>query len=600
MYLHELRIVNDGPIEDLAMNFAFQDSGLPKPLIVVGENGSGKTNFLSIVADALVEGAAQHHSDVVAPSPGSARHFLRLVGGTNLRRGTKGGFALLRFLDNGEEFIYAQKAGTYPPASLPDDLSPCLQPGATWAPEGGSKNFGISEQQSRRIFRSGSYSYFPASRSERPHWLNQESLSRASAFTPKVRIDGRLGKQMYVENGLSAVAEWLPGLILDSRPHVRPATDGEFGTAQWRIDDTSFQVFKSTLAKADRILQIVLADPGARFVWRNRFEGLQLETTSVSGTLPLDALSSGQATLLSVFETLLMHGDATGGPTEGAEGICVIDEIDAHVHIDLAYRAIPALMSEFQHIQFILSAHSPLFVLGAEDHYGADGVQIVEMPSGNAVPAEGYREFKNALTVLKDTRGFDSEVTLRVSAQQTPLILCEGKTDPDYLRTAATLLGRSGSIEGAELDWIGSMEPSGARGSGKDALERAWRLLKANPSLQSRPVLMLFDNDVRLQAADSGRVSIRVAPSNLDNKRMKKGIENLLNEQVFEERFWSETTRDYGNGKVNTDKNLDKAKLCEYLCTEKRDPADFHGFGPLLSIVEEWLTAKRAAPPAAE
>lgn len=51
---------------------------------------------------------------------------------------------------------------------------------------------------------------------------------------------------------------------------------------------------------------------------------------------------------------------------------------------------------------------------------------------------------------------------------------------------------------------------------------------------------------------------------------------------------------------MNTDKNLDKAKLCEYLCTEKRDPADFHGFGPLLSIVEEWLTAKRAAPPAAE
>lgn len=591
MYLHELRIVNDGPIEDLAITLEVSGEDQPRPLIVVGENGSGKTNLLSIVADALVEGAAEHHSDVVSPSGGTARHFLRLVGGSTLRRGTAGGFALLRFVEAGNDLVYAQKAGTFPIENLPDDLSPKLRTAASWDVEGGSKKFSINQQLSRQIFRSGSYAYFPASRSEKPHWLNLDSLPM-SAFPAKVRIDGRLGKQLYVENGVAVLAEWLPGLLLDSRPEVRPAVEGEYG-GTWKIDDTTFTAFRGTRSKADKILQLILDDPGARFVWKNRFEGLQFKSVYFSGLLPVDALSSGQATLLSVFGTLLMHGDATGGPVEGATGICVIDEIDAHVHIDLAYRAIPALIAEFPHIQFILSAHSPLYVLGMKDQFGESGVQIIEMPSGNAVPAEGYREFQNALEVLRGTQGFDSAVTGIMNSKASPVVLCEGQTDPLYIRAAAELLGPRGMLDGVEVDWIGSVGPSGARNSGESALRRAWDLFESNPSLHTRPVLLLFDNDVNIQPADNGQMSRRVSPSNPANCKMSKGIENLLDEGVFEERFYSQTTRDTGNGKVVSTKVLNKVELCRHLCTDRRNPNDFRGFEPLLSSIRGWLESTK-------
>ena len=73
-----------------------------------------------------------------------------------------------------------------------------------------------------------------------------------------------------------------------------------------------------------------------------------------SGTnLPLEALSIGQATLLNLFGTLMRYGEGTTAvnaePSE-ISGMCIVDEIDAHMHVDLQYRALPALIRKFPKI----------------------------------------------------------------------------------------------------------------------------------------------------------------------------------------------------------------------------------------------------------
>lgn len=48
----------------------------------------------------------------------------------------------------------------------------------------------------------------------------------------------------------------------------------------------------------------------------------------------------------------------------------LIDEIDAHLHSDLLKDVLPELISLFPKIQFIISSHSPFFLLGMKDKFG--------------------------------------------------------------------------------------------------------------------------------------------------------------------------------------------------------------------------------------
>jgi energy-coupling factor transporter ATP-binding protein EcfA2 len=53
MYLESIALQNVGPIKDFDLALPFVD-GLPKPVVLVGPNGSGKTTVLSFIVNALV------------------------------------------------------------------------------------------------------------------------------------------------------------------------------------------------------------------------------------------------------------------------------------------------------------------------------------------------------------------------------------------------------------------------------------------------------------------------------------------------------------------------------------------------------------------
>src|SRR5690606_17187374 len=147
--------------------------------------------------------------------------------------------------------------------------------------------------------------------------------------------------------------------------------------------------------------QQIVGDSEARFVWLGRRHPEKLGFRVSSGTIPsLGALSAGQSTLLGIFGTILAYGDQRGFSYNHIPGICLVDEIDAHMHVDLQHRALPELIRLFPKVQFIVSSHSPLFVLGMENAFGADGLSVVDMPSGTTIHAETYGEFGRALEVF--------------------------------------------------------------------------------------------------------------------------------------------------------------------------------------------------------
>lgn len=63
MYLYKAIYDNVGPLDTVCFEFTFNEAGRPKPIIIVGENGSGKSTVLSNIVDAFYEMAGQQFTN---------------------------------------------------------------------------------------------------------------------------------------------------------------------------------------------------------------------------------------------------------------------------------------------------------------------------------------------------------------------------------------------------------------------------------------------------------------------------------------------------------------------------------------------------------
>lgn len=78
-------------------------------------------------------------------------------------------------------------------------------------------------------------------------------------------------------------------------------------------------------------------------------------------------LSSGYASILSVYADLIMTVEVRDISPEELNGIVIIDEIDAHLHISLQKKILSFLTSSYKNIQFIVTTHSPFVVMSVND-----------------------------------------------------------------------------------------------------------------------------------------------------------------------------------------------------------------------------------------
>lgn len=597
MYLKQAVIENSGSLRRLSVNLPFTAAGLPTPLILVGGNGGGKTNFLSTVADALFEAAAAHYDNVL-PSRGAGRAWFRLVGGHTVTTGTLGGFSLLRFEEAGESLFYREKAGQVNPTTastrVPNEFAGQLN----WPEEGSFKDFGIGDDRSRTVFAEGVYAYFPSSRSEVPYWLNREAIPEVT-FDTAPHFSKRLTKPIYVEHALEQFKQWLIGVLADTRMEIRSHLVD--GAIQWSFlgDPTNATRSSEVLMSCNALLQDIMSDPSMFFQWTGRRSS---EKVAVVGNgqiaLPnLDALSAGQSILLAMFGTILRYGDLSRGASNidlaSIKGICLIDEVDAHVHIELQHKVLPKLIKLFPKVQFILSSHSPLFVLGMEKEFGPEGIQVIEMPNGVPVGAESYAEFGKALEALAATGAFTKKVVAEAHRDGKPIVYVEGETDAPYLKRAAVLRGRADLLEQCDIEWIGAKD-EGGQGfhTGKDALKHTLSVLRANPKLAGHHILLLYDNDTNVVDQDYDGFSVRKLPFNPNNEKVSAGIENLLSADCIEDRFYRIKETKKPNGDTMVSRTLRKADLCEAICSGGT-AEQFTAFDEGLNTIGNYLSQAR-------
>lgn len=77
-------------------------------------------------------------------------------------------------------------------------------------------------------------------------------------------------------------------------------------------------------------------------------------------------LSSGYSSIFNILSELIMVTEAYKTSPQDMQGIVLIDEIDAHLHVSLQRKILPFLSNLYPNIQFIVTTHSP-FVIGSLD-----------------------------------------------------------------------------------------------------------------------------------------------------------------------------------------------------------------------------------------
>lgn len=107
------------------------------------------------------------------------------------------------------------------------------------------------------------------------------------------------------------------------------------------------------------------------------FDGLQLkfnpkelkvELIAKNGIpMSLSKVSAGYSSILAIYSELLVHSEMSSKGKSDLEGVVIIDEIDAHLHVSLQKKILSFFTKAFPKIQFIVSTHSPFVLQSVSD-----------------------------------------------------------------------------------------------------------------------------------------------------------------------------------------------------------------------------------------
>lgn len=417
--LKNVTIENSGAIENFNVELPIRPDGLPKPLILVGENGSGKTTALSFVVDSLLQLATEKFNDVLTRE-GMGTLYYRLRS-HDIRIGAASALTHIRYECQGQDVHFLDRVGAGAdiaqiqqrlalPADLP--LNGNQDADKTWTP---------NVEQAAAAMRDGAYVFFPSGRREIPHWLYEKALN-SEHYSSKQRFANTLNKKLVVETAAEETATWIMDGLLDKAA----------GYADAGID------------VANQILRAILEDSTAHFAVapRNVWPRVQIYTGVATVAIPapnprrlaipsLAHLSAGQSMLLSMFGTIANQGTLyQRRALQDIEGIVVIDEVEVYLHTHLQRKVLPKLMKLFPKVQFVVTTHSPAFLMGMKDEYGADGFEVRDMPTGSAIDVDQFSEIGAAVEALSQSTAFRDEVKAEVAREnERPLLIVEGRSD---------------------------------------------------------------------------------------------------------------------------------------------------------------------------
>ena len=452
--------------------------------------------------------------------------------------------------------------------------------------------------ESKKAFEENCVLYFPSNRFEEPAWLNADHLIGHVQNTDTQYFLGQTHRTVIASSPLIDNRDWLYNIIYDRaafevHPSYRPQlVEGTQPTMVPALGYTgpATQLYETLLT----MLRIVMRRPDARFgVGRRNSRKVSIESDAGQLVPNILQLSSGEASLFNLCISILRDFDLSGtefSSTADIRGIVLVDEVDLHLHVLHQYEILPALLRLFPKIQFILTTHSPLVVLGMANTLGEACVGLYRLPAAQSINPEEFSEFGSAYAVFAQTQAFARDIRTSIENALKPILFVEGVTDVLYLKRAAELLCKDDVLERIDIRAAG----------GSGSLAKVWSA--ARPPLSNiitQRILLLFDCDVAREPDRIGKIVQRRISRQIDNP-VTKGIENLFQRSTLDrarddklalvdiEREYQKTVRGEPEmvPEVYTVHKNEKTNLCEWIC-ENGMKEDFERFEIVFEILEE-------------
>jgi hypothetical protein len=596
MYLQRLELVNCGPIEHANIECRFGNDGTPNPIILVGANGSGKSIATSHIVSALIAA----HGSVFEDSDVEEGKVFKLRSPAYVRHGADYSTATVHL--SGGFYVFETQL-----QKMKNQFLPPFPNYAKWDEvkptdfSHYSSNFHQQNDALKSCLNEATHLFFPPNRFEEPAWLNEVNL-RNKANYPSLKSFTNISNRPIVNHApMRNLQDWILDLLYDC--HVLETTYS-ISTSQDGIGGLpSNQIVRNRNGAATNILKPIedflraLFGKNGSLSWHVGRRNQRTVGLSINGSLVTEnlfQLSTGQSVLLDLFLTIIRDFDlslSTLSQLSDIKGTVVVDEIDLHLHADLQHDILPRLIHLFPKVQFILTTHSPLFLIGMEKIFTSEGFQLVELPTGQEIEVERFSEFEAAYKHMQESARFREEVRHKIAASRRPALYLEGATDIDYIRKAAELLGKTDLVDGFELrDSVGAPHMNKLwetlRGHLGDAIQQKW--------------ILLYDCDQDKPADNSRNLFRRQIPKQAH--KIENGIENLFPDSTIAR------AKEYKLDFVDvTDKHTttmrgvlteipetwnvnrcEKRNLCDWLC-ENGTADDFRYFSLVFDILEEVL-----------
>ena len=602
MYVKTVQLIDYGPIEGLEIDFPFDDDK-PRPIVLVGENGSGKSILLSHIVNGLLW--AQQVAYPGSPEVASGKIF-KLRSSQYIRTGAEFSFANVSF--EGDVSIAELQLGMrkkdYRSAPLGILNTNVQQLWNSMKPtEASAFSSQLDEVQITERFEHNCVLYFPPNRFEDPAWLNEENLKARARHVLPSRFVGETARTILNYSPLDENKNFLFELAFDYKVFEVSTYELNLPFIGNDADEQTLRVpvFQGYSGESKTIFDIVIDILRTVVQWRGARLGIGTRSNRVVSLnddeqtrVPnIFQLSSGEVSILNIFLSILRDFDACEAKIEKPDdirGIVVIDEVDLHLHAVHQYTILPRLIQMFPRVQFVLTTHSPLFVLGLHRALGDDGFGLYRLPSGQSIAPEEFSEFERAYNVFTQTDMYLSEVQAEIKRTKKPLIFVEGKTDVKYLIQAMSLLNWCETFVDVEIREV----------TGGGNLTTAWKAITkwktaTKMNLDHETIVLLHDCDSGETSAECDNIFRRKIPMAKDHP-IRNGIENLFSKDTLIR------AKEYRPGFINiTEKHRktergytcdvpekwqvnkdEKCSLCDWLC-QNGTVDDFRSFERLFN-----------------
>lgn len=446
MYLKKLKYENVGPIISNDIEFRFTQDGKPVPVVIVGENGTGKSVFLSNITDAFYELAGKAYSNALQES-GRGHQYYKAISPDQIRLGSSYLVAYMEFEHNTEPLKYIFKSGDITFSDYLENENIPFDKELDWKEASNSKNAVAEKKLIEHVFDTTVVASFSPMRYEKPAWMGEKYhySQEDVTFSHGRQFNGYLTNPISVECDSEKTLAWLFDIIADSRADLeRKRGDEGYTIVYPGVRD--IDLLSISRQNAEKLMSAILGQTVIFRMGNRSNKGRRLRICDNYGNTlvpSLDALSTGQLALFNMFSSIIRYADNDdinlSYKLNEIQGIVLIDEVELHLHSKLQREVLPHLIALFPRVQFIITSHSPLFLLGLQELYGEDNIDIFEMPTANKIYAEDFSEFGKAYQYYSDTQRYRMNIRAAIdkeTADNKPLIITEGSTDWKHFKAA--------------------------------------------------------------------------------------------------------------------------------------------------------------------